>query len=54
MYDGCHTSGSNNTCFYSYIDFKTVRIFTYSSTREKSNKRSGVRLKTENKTEERR
>ena len=27
------------------LDCKTVRIFTYSSTREQSNKRSGMRLK---------
>ena len=29
------------------LDCKTVRIFVYSSTREQSNKRSGMRLKTE-------
>ena len=28
------------------LDCKTVRIFAYSSTREQSNKRSGMRLKT--------
>ena len=33
-----------------YLDCKTVRIFAYSSTREQSNKRSGVRLKTESQT----
>ena len=32
---------------HSYLDCKTVRIFAYSSTREQSNKRSGMRLKTE-------
>ena len=37
-----------------HIDCKTVRIFAYSSTREQSNERSGTRLKTESKTEERR
>ena len=36
------------------LDCKTVRIFAYSSTREQSNKRSGMRLKTESETEERR
>ena len=30
-----------------YLDCKTVRIFAYSNTREQSNKRSGMRLKTE-------
>ena len=35
------------------IDCKTVRIFAYSSTREQSNKRSGMRLKTESETGER-
>ena len=34
------------------IDCKTVRIFAYSSTREQSNKRSGMRLKTESETRE--
>ena len=34
------------------IDCKTVRIFAYSSTLEKSNKRSGTRLKTESETGE--
>ena len=29
------------------LDYKTVHIFAYSSTREQSNKRSGTRLKTE-------
>ena len=37
-----------------YLDCKTVRIFGYSSTREQSNKRSGMRLKTESETGERR
>ena len=37
-----------------YVDCKTVRIFAYSSTREQSNKRSGMRLKTESETGERR
>ena len=36
------------------LDYKTVRIFAYSSTREQSNKRSGTRLKTDGDTEERR
>ena len=34
------------------LDCKTVRIFAYSSTREQSNKRSGMRLKTESETGE--
>ena len=37
-----------------YLDCKTVRIFAYSSTREQSNKRSGMRLKTESENGERR
>ena len=32
------------------VDCKTVRIFAYSSTRKQSNKRSGMRLKTESET----
>ena len=36
------------------VDCKTVRIFAYSITREQSNKRSGMRLKTESETGERR
>ena len=36
------------------LDCKTVRIVAYSSSREKSNKRSGARLKTESETGERR
>ena len=36
-----------------YLDCKAVRIFAYSSTREQSNKRSGMRLKTESETGER-
>ena len=36
------------------VDCKTGRIFAYSSTREQSNKRSGMRLKTESETGERR
>ena len=36
------------------LDCKTVRIFAYSNTREQSNKRSGMRLKTESETGERR
>ena len=36
------------------MDYKTVRIFAYSSTREQSNKRSRTRLKTESETGERR
>ena len=35
-----------------FLDCKTVRIFAYSSTREQSNKRSGMRLKTESETGE--
>ena len=35
------------------VDCKTVRIFAYSSTREQSDKRSGMRLKTESETGER-
>ena len=38
----------------SSVDCKTVRIFAYSSTREQSNKMSGMRLKTESETGERR
>ena len=41
-------------CSVLYLDCKTVRIFAYSSTREQSNKRSGMRLKTESETGERR
>ena len=37
-----------------FVDCKTVRIFAYSSTREKSNKRSATRLKTKSETGERR
>ena len=36
------------------LDCKTVRIFAYSSTREQSNKRPGMRLKTESETGQRR
>ena len=36
-----------------YLDCKTVHIFAYSSTHEQSNKRSGMRLKTESETGER-
>ena len=36
------------------LDYKTVRIFAYSNTREQSNNRSGTRLKTESETGERR
>ena len=36
------------------LDYKTLRIFAYSSTREQSNERSGTRLKTESETGERR
>ena len=32
------------------LDCKTVRMFAYSSTREQSDKRSGMRLKTESET----
>ena len=32
------------------VDCKTVRIFAYSITREQSNKRSGMMLKTESET----
>ena len=38
----------------SFVDCKTVLIFAYSSMREQSNKRSGMRLKTESETGERR
>ena len=31
-------------CVCQYLDCKTVRIFAYSSTREQSNKRSGISL----------
>ena len=31
-------------CVCQYLDRKTVRIFAYSSTREQSNKRSGISL----------
>ena len=34
-------------CSLARLDCKTVRIFAYSSTLEKSNKRSGTRLKTD-------
>ena len=37
-----------------YLDCKTVHIFAYSSTHEQLNKRSGMRLKTESETGERR
>ena len=37
-----------------YLDCKTVHIFAYSSTQEQSNKRSGMSLKTESETGERR
>ena len=43
-----------STRIWLMLDWKTVRIFAYSSTREKPNKRSGKRLKTESKTGERR
>ena len=36
------------------VDCETVRIFAYLSSRERSNKRSGARLKTESETGERR
>ena len=36
------------------LDCKTVRIFVYSITREQSDNRSGMRLKTESETGERR
>ena len=36
------------------LDCKTVRIFAYLITREQSNKMSGMRLKTESETGERR
>ena len=39
--------------FLKHVDCKTVRIFAYSSTREQSNKRSGMRPKTESGTGER-
>ena len=37
-----------------YLDWKTVHIFAYSSMHEQSNKRFGMRLKTESETGERR
>ena len=37
-----------------YLDCKTVHIFAYSSMQEQSNKRSGMSLKTESETGERR
>ena len=47
---------NNDTCSWTMallsVDCKTVRIFAYSSTREQSNKRSGMRLKTESETGE--
>ena len=36
------------------LDCKTVPIFAYSSTHDQSNERSGMRLKTENETGQRR
>ena len=61
LYSGCLHVGSKNTDLNfivvavtnQEIDCKTVRIFAYSSTREQSNKRSGMRLKTESETGER-
>ena len=35
------------------LDCKTVRLFAYSNTHEQSNKRSGMRVKTESETGER-
>ena len=36
-----------------FVDYKTVLIFAYSSTREQSLKRSGARLKTDSQTRQR-
>ena len=45
--------GGGGTKNVSYkVDCKTVRIFVYSSTRERSNKGPGTRLKTESETGE--
>ena len=38
------------SCWLKSLDCKTVRIFAFSSTREQSNIRSGMRLKTESET----
>ena len=43
----CRENRENSRFFRKNLDCKTVRIFSYSSTREQSNKRSGTRLKTE-------
>ena len=48
--DGKDRHGSTRDKVGPAIDCKTVRIFAYSSTREQSNKRSGMRLKTESET----
>ena len=48
------SSNTEATRICSELDCKTVRIFAYSSTREQSHKRSGMRLKTESGTGERR
>ena len=43
----CRENRENSRFCRKNLDCKTVRIFSYSSTREQSNKRSGMRLKTE-------
>ena len=43
----CRENRENSRFCRTNLDCKTVRIFSYSSTREQSNKRSGTRLKTE-------
>ena len=43
----CREKRENSRFCRKNLDCKTVRIFSYSSTREQSNKRSGTRLKTE-------
>ena len=43
----CRENRENSRFCRKNLDCKTVRIFSYSSTREQSNKRSGTRLKTE-------
>ena len=56
VYDKSQTNERNSLIIISFclLDCKTVRIFAYLSTREQSNKRSGMRLKTESETGERR
>ena len=49
----CLVSWAHETWSRSLL-FKDFRIFAYSSTRERSNKTSGARLKTESETGEKR